>query len=469
MPCIRHEVKLFRLGSQAVGVLAELPRMGVLSRDEEHRPRRDGLDVGEGVEVHEFHVAGQCGVRSRARRGPVGGELPARRTVKFVEFALDRRGFGRQFVYCAAGVKGFPAQEFGITLFGSLGDDPFALFGRQSVFQPVAAGCPHVVHADRCDGFQAGVDLRSADGEAAGWTPSANITVIVLYSAGGTTDLSVRGVTGAIDTSVLPSGVNVVVDNVAGGSGLVGITQFANSANDGYTVGIINCDFIMNMALGNTELRYDQFTPVGCVMNDGNIVFVSANAPYDTYEEFIAYAKEKGSATIGDAGAGSVQAVVTAVSASKLDAPLTAVHYDDAGAAVLGVVSGEVDAVCCSSVTAAAQYEAGNLKPLATSGAERMSTFPDVPTMAECFPTELGNMNIPVWVFLAVRNDTDPAIVEYLTDMFSKAICTDAYATVRSQFYLCDNNENYLTTDKAYEFWASQYEDYQYAVSLLNK
>lgn len=141
--------------------------MGILTCDEEQRPRRDGLDVGEGVEVHEFHVAGQCGVRSRARRGPVGGELPARRTVKFVEFALDRRGFGRQFVYCAAGVKGFPAQEFGITLFGSLGDDPFALFGRQGVFQPVAAGCPHVVHADRCDGFQAGVDLRSADGEAA--------------------------------------------------------------------------------------------------------------------------------------------------------------------------------------------------------------------------------------------------------------------------------------------------------------
>ena len=132
----------------------------------------------------------------------------------------------------------------------------------------------------------------TADGDAAatGWTPNSNITVIVPYSAGGTTDLSVRGVTGAIDTSVLPSGVNVVVDNVAGGSGLVGITQFANSANDGYTVGIINCDFIMNMALGNTELRYDQFTPVGCVMNDGNIVFVSASAPYDTYEEFIAYA-----------------------------------------------------------------------------------------------------------------------------------------------------------------------------------
>lgn len=105
-------------------------------------PRRDGLDVGEGVEVHEFHVAGQCGVRSRARRGPVGGELPARRTVKFVEFALDRRGFGRQFVYCAAGVKGFPAQEFGITLFGSLGDDPFALFGRQGVFQPLRLAAP---------------------------------------------------------------------------------------------------------------------------------------------------------------------------------------------------------------------------------------------------------------------------------------------------------------------------------------
>ena len=93
-----------------------------------------------------------------------------------------------------------------------------------------------------CGNTDAKTNDAGADGEAAGWTPSANITVIVPYSAGGTTDLSVRGVTGAIDTSVLPSGVNVVVDNVTGGSGLVGITQFANSANDGYTVGIINCD-----------------------------------------------------------------------------------------------------------------------------------------------------------------------------------------------------------------------------------
>lgn len=74
-----------------------------------------------------------------------------------------------------------------------------------------------------CGNTDAKPNDTGADGEAAGWTPSANITVIVPYSAGGTTDLSVRGVTGAIDTSVLPSGVNVVVDNVAGGSGLVGI------------------------------------------------------------------------------------------------------------------------------------------------------------------------------------------------------------------------------------------------------
>lgn len=306
-----------------------------------------------------------------------------------------------------------------------------------------------------------------ADAPAEGWAPSNNISVIVPYGAGGTTDLSVRGVTTAVDTAALPSGVNVVVENVTGGSGLVGITQFANSPNDGHTVGIINCDFIMNMALGNTELKYNDFTPVGCVMMDGNLIFVSADAPYDTYEEFVAYAKENGGVTIADAGAGSVQAVVTAVSAAKLGAPITAVHYEDAGAAVLGVVSGDVDAACCSSVTAAAQYEAGTVKPLATSGAERMSTFPDVPTMAECFPDELGDMNIPVWVFLAVRNDTDPEAVAYLSDMFSKAIKTDAYASVRGQFYLCDNNENYLSVEEAAAFWASQYEDFQYAVSLL--
>lgn len=306
-------------------------------------------------------------------------------------------------------------------------------------------------------------------GAASDWQPSGNVTVLVPYSAGGTTDLSVRGVTGAVDSGKLPGGVSVVVDNVTGGSGLVGITQFINSANDGETVGIINCDFIMNMALGNTELSYEQFTPVGCVMMDGNLVFVSADAPYDTYQEFIEYAKENGGVTVADAGAGSVQAVVTASTAEALDAPLTAVHYDDAGAAVLGVVSGEVDAVCCSSVTAAAQYDAGNIKPLATSSLERMSTFEDVPTMAECFPDELGDMNVPVWVFLAVRNDTDPAISGYLQDLFYDAIRTDAYAQVRSQFYLCDNNELYLDEEKAQEFFKSQYEYYAEVVNLLEK
>jgi tripartite-type tricarboxylate transporter receptor subunit TctC len=309
---------------------------------------------------------------------------------------------------------------------------------------------------------------QSGGGDSA-WTPSENISVIVPYSAGGTTDLSVRGVTGAVDTSALPSGVSVVVDNVVGGSGLVGITQFANSANDGSTVGIINCDFIMNMALGNTELSYEDFTPVGCVMNDGNLIFVAADAPYDTFEEFIEYANANGGCTISDAGAGSVQAVVTTAVANALGADLTSVHYDDAGAAVLGVVSGEVDAACCSSVTAAAQYEAGNIKPLATSSLERMSTFPDVPTMAECFPDELGDMDIPVWVFLAVRGDTDPAIVDYLSNMFNTAILTDDYAQVRDQFYLCDNNELYLEPDAAKDFWASQYEYYSQVVTLLDQ
>ncbi len=305
--------------------------------------------------------------------------------------------------------------------------------------------------------------------ESTDWEPTKNITVIVPYSAGGTTDLSVRGVTNAVDSSSLPSGISVLVDNVTGGSGLVGIQQFMNSANDGYTVGIINCDFIMNMVLGATELTYEDAVPVGCVMLDGNLVFVSSDAPYDTYEEFVEYSKANGGVKIGDAGAGSVQSVVTQVASSRLDAGFTAVHYDDAGAATLAVVSGEIDAVCCSSVTVAAQYEAGNLKPLATSGAQRMDTFPDVPTMAECYPEELADMDIPVWVFLAVRADTDEAVVAYLRNMFSTAILTDDYAGTREEFYLCSNNENYLEADAAVEFWNNQYEIYKEAAAIIQQ
>ena len=139
--------------------------MGVFPDDEEQRTRRDGLDVVEGVEVHELHVACERGVRGRPVRRPFGRELSARRAVEGVEFPLDRGGVFRQLVCRAAGVCGFSARKLRVALFRRFGQYPLPLLKCQGVFQSAAAGCAHVVHAHRGDGFQPGIDLRRAYGE----------------------------------------------------------------------------------------------------------------------------------------------------------------------------------------------------------------------------------------------------------------------------------------------------------------
>ena len=104
--------------------------MGVFPDDEEQRTRRDGLDVVEGVEVHELHVACERGVRGRPVRRPFGRELSARRAVEGVEFPLDRGGVFRQLVCRAAGVCGFPARKLRVALFRRFGQYPLPVDGH---------------------------------------------------------------------------------------------------------------------------------------------------------------------------------------------------------------------------------------------------------------------------------------------------------------------------------------------------
>ena len=108
--------------------------------------------------------------------------------------------------------------------------------------------------------------------------PTKDITVVVPYGAGGTTDLCVRGVLDAVPDDVIST--NFMVSNVTGGSGLVGATQFTNAAADGYTIGVLNCDLVLNNVMGNTDITYDQFAPLACIENDPYLFVVSKDAPF---------------------------------------------------------------------------------------------------------------------------------------------------------------------------------------------
>lgn len=262
--------------------------------------------------------------------------------------------------------------------------------------------------------------------------PEKDLTALVYWAAGGTTDTCVRSVINAIPEGMLDK--NIIVSNVAGGSGLVGATQFVNSKADGYTIGVLNCDLVLNHALGNTDISSDQFIPLACIEQDPYLFLVPADAPYDTFEEFVDYVKANpGTISIGDTGSGAVPHLVYTVLNKFLGLDMKTVAYDSSADSVIATVSGECDATVTAPGAAAGQLEAGTLKAIASSGAERLSAYPDVPCMSESYD-ELKDMNILSWIMVVALKDSPADAVSFLQNIFSTAATSEEYAKTLSDF-----------------------------------
>ena len=263
-------------------------------------------------------------------------------------------------------------------------------------------------------------------------THKKDLTALVYWAAGGTTDTCVRSVINAIPDDMLSK--NIIVSNVAGGSGLVGATQFVNSKADGYTIGVLNCDLVLNHALGNTDISSDQFIPLACIEQDPYLFLVPADAPYDTFEEFVEYAKANpGTISIGDTGSGAVPHLVYTVLNKYLGLDMKTVAYDSSADSVIATVSGECQATVTAPGAAAGQLEAGTLKAIASSGAERLSAYPDVPCMSECYE-ELKDMNILSWIMVVALKDSPADAVSYLQEIFSTAATSEEYQKTLQDF-----------------------------------
>lgn len=163
---VRNDVEFLWLGGALVGIFAELPRMGIVTCNEQHGTRRNCLNVIKRIKVHEFDVAGQCRMRCQLRRRTLGGVFAPGSAVEVIELTLNSGGVLIQFMHGPACVLGLAARKLRIALLSSLCDRLLPLFEGHRMPQPVTVGCTHVIHADRRNSFHARVDLGGADDEA---------------------------------------------------------------------------------------------------------------------------------------------------------------------------------------------------------------------------------------------------------------------------------------------------------------
>ena len=279
--------------------------------------------------------------------------------------------------------------------------------------------------------------------------PEQNVNVIVQYSAGGGTDLSVRGVLDGVPD--FP--VQFSVANVTGNGGLIGLTQVANSSADGYTLGVVNTDFIINIIQGNTDLTLDDFSPLAFALLDPFVLIIGDNENYSTLEEFVAYAREHpGEIVVGETGTGAAPTLAISAMENALGIDVANVTYEGSSECVTAIVGGHIDATFAQPSNATAQVEAGNVKIIGALSSERLPTFPDVPTFAEVFPDEI-DYEMMGFCIISCPAEVDPAIQEYLSEALRKGVDSETFANTLSTLEMQTTN---LTVDEMSTFLDEQ-------------
>ena len=258
--------------------------------------------------------------------------------------------------------------------------------------------------------------------------PSETIEMIIPYSAGGSTDVSVRQMASLAEETC---GTEVIASNQTGSAGAVGFTATANAEPDGYTVGATATELAYLQELGFTEIGPDDVKGVMRYALNPHVYFVPADSPYQTMEELIAAAEDGETITAASSGTGSVYHLAAAGLGLAAGVPdqFRNLPFDGGAAAVQATIGGQADMTAVVLNEAISQVESGRLRPLAVAGDERLEAIPDTPTL-----DELGiDWTSASHLGLAVPAETPDERVQALDDCLSEAIESEEFQTAMAE------------------------------------
>ena len=208
--------------------------------------------------------------------------------------------------------------------------------------------------------------------------PKKPINVIVPWGAGGDSDLTTRVWADAVEKEL---GNPVVVINKTGGGGVIGTTFVANAKKDGYT--LINAGLSNVLVTPNftkTPYDFDSFTPIVKMTAVPAGIVVKEGGAYNTFEEFVAAAKD-GKVTQGSWGAASSGTILASIVADQMGYMPKFVHANTTAESVVSVVGGHIDSAISFPPAFGPHVKAGRAKVLAMN--QKMDAYPDVPTFAD--------------------------------------------------------------------------------------
>lgn len=254
--------------------------------------------------------------------------------------------------------------------------------------------------------------LMTIGGQAAAQSfPSRPITIIVPFSAGGPSDAMARILAERMKTTL---GETLLVENVTGAGGSVGVGRAVRSPADGYTISFGHLGtHVANGAI--YKLGYDlvaDLEPVALLPSNPMIIVSKKEVPATSLKEFVAWLKAQPSPpTAGTAGAGSGSHIGGLYFENVAGVKLQYVPYRGTGPAMNDLVAGQIDLIVDQTSNSITQVRAGNIRAYAITDSRRVESAPDIPTVDEA---GLPGFHMTLWSGLWVPKDTPKDVVAKL-------------------------------------------------------
>jgi tripartite-type tricarboxylate transporter receptor subunit TctC len=217
--------------------------------------------------------------------------------------------------------------------------------------------------------------------------PSKPIHIVVPFAAGGTSDILARALGPQVTTAW---GQPVIVENRTGANGNVGADYVAKSAPDGYTMLLSDVGALAINPSVYPDMPFDpvkDFSPIVMVSYSPHVLAVHPSVPVNTVPELIAYAKANpGKLNFANSGTGGAPHLAGVEFAQRTGVQWAYIPYKGGSQAVVDVIAGNSNVLFNGMLATYPSVKGGRLKGIAVSSAQRVSSAPELPTVAETLP-----------------------------------------------------------------------------------
>ena len=258
--------------------------------------------------------------------------------------------------------------------------------------------------------------------------PSRPITMVVPFAAGGPVDTVARILSEPMRATL---GQSIIVENVTGAAGSIGVGRVARAAPDGYTLSIGHWStHVVNGAI--YPLPYDllrDLEPIVLLPSNPMIVVSKSAEPAKNLNEFVGWIKaNEGKVSAGTAGAGSATHVAGVYFQNVTGTRFQFVPYRGTGPALQDLVAGQIDFIVDQASNSLQHVRDGKIRAYAVTASARLPSAPDIPTVAEA---GLPSLDISVWYGLWAPKGTPKEIIAKLNAAAVQAL---SEPTVRQRF-----------------------------------